>query len=302
VNGSLARRIAGEVIAWLCLPVVFLCAYIGHFGLSPHSILPHCKLVLLCWVFVGACRAVFAAVSRNERTGRAAAALLLSLVLLSIALYYGMVLIGLQSWGQVISWDLIRTYAAQLPFLTDALGISVWWIAVGLAVVYLLLFAAVRAYLSKFDWAPLFVRQVPSRLVNFLCAAGLLLVAIEIAAFPDLQSASADEPVGLTFFPELSAHMLQDHSIDRLGSQRADALQDAARKNYITGIAGPPVNLVLIVVDALRSDHLGVYGYPRATTPNLDAMMRDGTLRAVGGVHASCAESACGLMSLISSR
>jgi arylsulfatase A-like enzyme len=36
----------------------------------------------------------------------------------------------------------------------------------------------------------------------------------------------------------------------------------------------PPV--FLIVIDALRADHLGCYGYSRATSPNLDRLSRDG--------------------------
>ena len=31
-----------------------------------------------------------------------------------------------------------------------------------------------------------------------------------------------------------------------------------------------PVNLVILSIDTLRPDHLGVYGYPRETSPNLD--------------------------------
>jgi len=33
-----------------------------------------------------------------------------------------------------------------------------------------------------------------------------------------------------------------------------------------------PLNAVLIVVDTLRADHLGCYGYERNTSPNLDAL------------------------------
>ncbi|HEX3772369.1 MAG TPA: sulfatase-like hydrolase/transferase [Polyangiaceae bacterium] len=36
-------------------------------------------------------------------------------------------------------------------------------------------------------------------------------------------------------------------------------------------------DLVLITVDALRADHVHAYGYPRATTPNLDALAAEGT-------------------------
>ena len=36
--------------------------------------------------------------------------------------------------------------------------------------------------------------------------------------------------------------------------------------------------VVLISIDSLRADHLGVYGYPRNTSPHIDALARDGAL------------------------
>ncbi|MGH7787430.1 MAG: sulfatase [Candidatus Binatia bacterium] len=44
-----------------------------------------------------------------------------------------------------------------------------------------------------------------------------------------------------------------------------------------TGGAGdaPPTGAIVVVVDALRADHLGTYGYERATSPRLDAFARD---------------------------
>jgi len=40
----------------------------------------------------------------------------------------------------------------------------------------------------------------------------------------------------------------------------------------------PGANLVLITVDALRADHMGVYGHGRHTTPNIDAWARRATV------------------------
>jgi arylsulfatase A-like enzyme len=39
--------------------------------------------------------------------------------------------------------------------------------------------------------------------------------------------------------------------------------------------AGTRPDIVLITIDALRADHLGVYGYDRPTSPNLDALARE---------------------------
>ncbi len=45
-------------------------------------------------------------------------------------------------------------------------------------------------------------------------------------------------------------------------------------------------NVVLITIDALRADHVGVYGYPRPTTPVLDALARESFLFRNGWAHA----------------
>src|SRR5688572_11435097 len=39
-----------------------------------------------------------------------------------------------------------------------------------------------------------------------------------------------------------------------------------------------PRHLVLITVDTLRADHMSLYGYPRPTTPRLDALARQGVV------------------------
>ncbi|MEE9562663.1 MAG: sulfatase [Thermoanaerobaculia bacterium] len=40
----------------------------------------------------------------------------------------------------------------------------------------------------------------------------------------------------------------------------------------------PPPNFLLISLDTLRADHVGAYGYPRDTTPNIDGLAARGTV------------------------
>lgn len=42
--------------------------------------------------------------------------------------------------------------------------------------------------------------------------------------------------------------------------------------------AGNRLNLLLVTIDTLRADHLGVYGYRRATSPSIDALGRRGVV------------------------
>jgi arylsulfatase A-like enzyme len=44
----------------------------------------------------------------------------------------------------------------------------------------------------------------------------------------------------------------------------------------VTHAASPRANVLLYVIDTLRADHLGCYGYPRPTSPRIDALARDG--------------------------
>ena len=46
------------------------------------------------------------------------------------------------------------------------------------------------------------------------------------------------------------------------------------------------LNLLLITIDTLRADHLGSYGYPRPTSPAIDALAAEGTLFENGWAHA----------------
>jgi arylsulfatase A-like enzyme len=53
---------------------------------------------------------------------------------------------------------------------------------------------------------------------------------------------------------------------EKLGSAQLPAVRQSAP------------NVLLIVVDTLRADHVSAYGYPRDTTPHLDQLAREGTL------------------------
>ncbi|MGH9361061.1 MAG: sulfatase-like hydrolase/transferase, partial [Thermoanaerobaculia bacterium] len=49
-----------------------------------------------------------------------------------------------------------------------------------------------------------------------------------------------------------------------------------------------PLNVVLVLVDTLRADHLGVYGYRRPTSPALDAFAREAVVFTDARSQAGC--------------
>ncbi len=49
-----------------------------------------------------------------------------------------------------------------------------------------------------------------------------------------------------------------------------------AEPSFTVPARDPPRTIVLFDIDSLRADHVGAYGYPRATTPRLDHFFREG--------------------------
>lgn len=64
-----------------------------------------------------------------------------------------------------------------------------------------------------------------------------------------------------------------------------------------------PRNVVVILSDSLRADHLPQYGYSRPTTPFLTELASAGHLRKAGWAVSTCSETACGVIgTLLSNR
>ncbi len=62
--------------------------------------------------------------------------------------------------------------------------------------------------------------------------------------------------------------------------------EEAAYSSRTGGETPRDLNVLLIVVDALRADHLGCYGYERDVSPNVDRVARDGVLFTNAYAHA----------------
>ena len=65
------------------------------------------------------------------------------------------------------------------------------------------------------------------------------------------------------------------------------------------GRASQPLNLVIVALDTLRADHLGLYGYQRPTSPRLDLFARDAFV--FDNVHSASPWTAPSLVSLMTS-
>jgi arylsulfatase A-like enzyme len=63
-----------------------------------------------------------------------------------------------------------------------------------------------------------------------------------------------------------------------IGIQSGIQLQGGGSKNSAAGSSQALPNVLLVIVDTLRADHVSGYGYPRPTTPGIDRIAREGVL------------------------
>lgn len=294
-------RLGIEAVAWLCLPAVFLYVYVGHYAVAADAVLPHLRLIGLTLATFALARIAFVALARSPRAQRLGTAVLAATLFTILGLYYALALIGLEYWGRVISWELMKGYATHLPQLAETLGVSLSLAVAALALLYAALLA-ITWFCARLDWAPAIARRIPGRILWIGTSAAGVMVTIGFYNFLAEPPTRLYEPVSLTLFPSDGAWGLQGHAIDPLSVARLDRMADEVRASYIAPNGADRKNLVLIVADALRPDHMGVYGYERDTTPTLSRLARAGTVRKAPRVHAVCTSSACGLVGLASSK
>lgn len=300
-RSRLLGRLAVEIAVWYGIVAAFLLIYVGGIGVPSASIAPHLRVVTDAFLALGFARLALIA-ARPSLGPRIFSSLLFLAAVASLVLFYAAALVGLKSWGRVTTWELVTSYAPQLSLLLDAMGIPLI-AAQGAGLLALAAIAALAwLHARRWDWVSIAASRGSRAAVGLGALALALIAALDLYGFMVQPPVRQQEPVSLSLYPADGAVGMQSHAIDRAAAARRDSLEDAARAAYRPSRDAVRRNVVLIVADALRADHMGIYGYPRDTTPNLARLLAEGKAQRAAVVHAACGESACGLLSLASSR
>lgn len=320
------RPLFGVWAIWMLPAIVFTVVYTLHFRASAAAGLAHLSLIAttaFALLSVFSC-ALYFSKSPYELYVRRMAWGLSCLWLVFWCWVYAAFMIGLLAWGRVPTVSLLGAYADQIPSLLRVLSVSVG-MAVAAAAIALLVPAVGGHFLVGAQWlrlaTALRTARSESRVLKQSKFWSILLLATlgiagqrwyAVALHPT--SNNSDEPVYLALEPD-SPHTAQSLIMNRIGDARRHQLEQQIRAAYPAQIAAhryptasntsaAPVlrNVVLITVDALRPDHLGVHGYPRDTTPHLSAMQRQGRLWPAPEARSACAETSCGLLSLMTGK
>lgn len=294
---SFMKRIVVELGFWLLPVSLFLLLY-GRWAPSWDFLLPHIALYSsLAAPMVVLLRLI------GRVTGRFSSYIppvFGSLVFLFVSLFYALVIIAVNTWNQLPTFELVWPYISDLGHLLETLSLTGSHIA---ALVFLVgCYSLVTVCLSMF----LFGAQMPGvrgrawfLLFLFLALSANLVIQV-YGAYVSRVDARL-EPI--TYFYSARSLAFQNHGLDFSVIARNDAQADAIRETYKVNEISDPPNVIVITVDALRADRLGVNGYLRKTTPNIARFFERANHRwSVSMNYSICAESTCGIYGILSSR
>jgi glucan phosphoethanolaminetransferase (alkaline phosphatase superfamily) len=301
LNARPSRWLWYELAAWFFFVFLFLAFYLTHPASVAIAVIAHVVVmggVLLMQWALRVCIALFA---DNKRLATVAAALFSSLLITWFLLYYPVVIIGLNSWGQVISWALIASYVSQAGELTEALGYSLTLCVLVLLVGFALLWCAVYAYYRKAAWPEALVERWGRKTTIRHTVLAFVFCAVTVGSLFVAPNIDFREPLSLTFYRRGHVHLAGVITSESVGNYVTQQEHDVARKRYEPVLQAAKPNLILFVVDALRPANMSAYGYARKTTPFIDGFFSK-THQRIDSAWSACAESSCGLASLASSR
>lgn len=239
---------------------------------------------------------------------RVCASIVLGSHFLLVCIMHLGILAALSAWGQLPTIDMARAYANEVQSLENSLGIQAPVGAVLLLAVWLVFVSLHTILLKRPSIAAAGQQEANVRrsipVFTAVLALTLFVVLVPTSAalyFENTNFAAVSEPLYVAVNGDVWKSP-QTNPITDLRLQQLQKRDDDARADYRNATAPIRRNVVLITVDALRSDHMSLYGYARKTTPVLDALAAQGRLNWSAEARSPCAESFCGLLSLLTGK
>lgn len=223
-----------------------------------------------------------------------------------LAVFYVVSLSANYFWGDNITFDLIATYITQLPILLTMLPFNqplLYFTSVsGLSLCLLIIVAGFKLSRRVLNSLHEFVSSAGTRLTYLFLTALLIFSGYAYLGFSLFSSAPRykfwKEPL-LDFY--LAANYVPaEINPWRIRVTQTDR-QSRQRYGHLKMLATSP-NIIIITVDSLRADHMGVYGYQRPTTPFLSRFHAQGKLKKVSLALATCPNSYCGILSILTAK
>lgn len=301
----------GLALLWggqLLISSIFIIAFTQYFLLARRIVTLHLAFVAsgLLALTLALSVLVRLGVAREKGLGRLVLTLLPAAMCLAILGLYVGDWISQVVVGTNLNYLTVREYIGQLGLWTQQFNLYRWYaVAVGVAVLVMAFYWWLAPRLQRSFQYLLFPDGAFSQHRKGHRKLFLLLV---IAAFASglygfirherttrVSRFLEHEPFTVFFF--------EDYFFRTTPHRERVAQQDqAARAAYPRQQNFQRRNVILIIVDALRADHLPLYGYNQPTTPFLSELAQSGKLRQVDMALAQCPYTLCGVPAIMASK
>lgn len=304
----LFRKWLPGIAIHLILAIAVLYYYYIHGGTRWEAIPIHSFLLISCFFMLLASWAIYFRFWKKPGN-------LISILFLGshVALSAWIILLHLSAaTGYIILSDQVSiraflNYISTLPAISSQLGLNLTVLG-GIASGLLILIA-----LSWYFWLKQ-IRSLPEFLQshqysNKQLIAGLSLLTLTLFPFwgfkvlieNEWMKSLQSEPFANHFRPATSFSFSQKPSAIDFERHIQDRI--AFKENLEIDIKTDDLpNIILIMIDGARADHMSLYGYHRKTTPFLDSLATTGYFTKADFATSTCTDSICGITTMLSAQ
>lgn len=206
-------------------------------------------------------------------------------------LFYLLIGWSVSQWGDYVTVKIISTYLLSFSLFCKSIHLSPWVVIL----VFLMALALIGSFI--FNFKKQFFEKIATSFSVYFMLVLLLAGFLVSKRFFHKQGEPMlvfcfDHMWGLTDNPFFSTHRIAVGQADKkLFDEYTNHKQHPLKKN-----------IVLIVCDALRADHLPMYGYGRNTSPFLNELYKNQQLKKIAYCITTSASTTCGIPSLLLSR
>ena len=243
---------------------------------------------------------VTAAPSRRRRLAFTA---VMTVAQVLLWLFHGLMLLAYTHWQSAFALELLGAYAPHVPTLLRASGVAP---SLAAALASLVVAATALAYWRISDAALRGLADLVHLAGRGAARIGARRVAAALAGM-SVVAAAVYVPTRSLWATREPVHIAlnSDWSQGQLAPVPLFVNYSVGRREVMPSVvstAPRPRTLVLVIVDALRSDRMRVYGAARENTPFLSSLAREGTLHRVDRAYSVCTVSFCGILGTLASR
>jgi len=221
---------------------------------------------------------------------------------LMVSFFYLLIFGSLHFWGDIVTVRILGTYFKGFSGFLHSMPFSYseMWICI---ITFICIPYILTSIFSKWIGAALLdqANTIISHKKTLLALLLVLLISTPVLIRAKRVVHKKGEPLMVMLFDHMWG--VTDNPLFSQRRIRVGFADKELRKKYGSNIqTNPKKNVILIIVDAMRADHLSAYGYTRNTSPFIDSMIHSGKAVKVDRCFSTCASTICGVSSILLSR